>query len=60
MLNVPSSRMRVTMTASSVGTKPRSSSEPFVSGTPATCTLSLMAIVLPSSLPRELPLMLVR
>src|ERR1700676_2224920 len=47
----PASKIRVTTVASSSGTYPSSSAEPFIIGTPATQILSLIAIFLPLSRP---------
>jgi hypothetical protein len=49
--------MRVTMVASNSGTYPSSTEEPFIIGTPATQTLSLIAMRLPAKIPVEAPLM---
>src|SRR5579859_1195790 len=51
----PASRMRVTMVASTSGTYPSSVTVPFIIGTPATQTLSLIATVLPASGPLGAP-----
>src|SRR5579863_6641107 len=52
----PASRMRVTTVASIFGTKPSSNRVPFIIGTLATQTLSLIAKVLPASSPLGAPL----
>src|SRR4051812_39053945 len=52
----PASSSRVTTVASTVGMKPSIVDEPFIIGTPATQTLSLIATVLPASLPPLAPL----
>src|SRR5687767_6297310 len=44
----PAARSRETIVASRVGMKPSTVSEPFISGTPATMVLSLMATVRPA------------
>ena len=51
----PSSRIRVTMLASTSGTKPYKVDAPFIIGTPATITLSFIARVLLDSFPSERP-----
>jgi hypothetical protein len=56
-ISPPASRMRVTMVASNSGTYPSSVDVPFIIGTPATQTLSLIAIRLPASSPDEAPFM---
>ena len=53
----PASNIRDTTVASISGTKPSNIREPFIMGTPATHVLSLMATVLPFSLPLAAPLM---
>src|SRR5919107_1522165 len=55
-ISPPASRIRVTMVASNSGTYPSSAEEPFIIGTPATQTLSLMAICLPERGPFSAPL----
>jgi hypothetical protein len=55
-ISPPASRMRVTIVASTSGTKPSSTFEPFIMGIPATQTLSLIAIFLPASFPPAAPL----
>ena len=55
-ISPPASRMRITMVASKSGTYPSSVAAPFIMGTPATMTLSLMATRLPLSLPAGAPL----
>ena len=52
----PSSSILVMMVASNSGVYPSSIFDPFIIGTPATATLSLMPIVLPASLPVDAPL----
>src|SRR6266849_9669756 len=47
----PAARIRVTTVASSSGTYPSSSTEPFIIGTPETQILSLIATCLPLSSP---------
>src|SRR5215471_18897315 len=56
-ISPPASRIRVTMVASNSGTYPSSTEEPFIIGTPATQTLSLIAIRFPASGPLAAPLM---
>src|SRR6266516_5635958 len=56
-ISPPASRIRVTMVASNSGTYPSSTEEPFIIGTPATQTLSLIAIRLPARGPLAAPLM---
>src|SRR5256884_7195555 len=56
-ISPPSSRIRVTTVASNSGMYPSSVEAPFIIGTPATMTLSLMATRLPFSLPLGAPLM---
>jgi hypothetical protein len=48
----PAARSRETIVASRVGMNPSTVSEPFISGTPATMVLSLMATVRPARGPR--------
>src|SRR5438093_4994443 len=55
-ISPPASRIRVTMVASNSGTYPSSTEEPFIMGTPATQTLSLMAMRFPARMPLEAPL----
>src|SRR5262249_5638629 len=55
-ISPPASRMRVTMVASTSGTYPSITLEPFIMGRPATHTLSLMAISLPARGPDVAPL----
>ena len=50
-ISPPASRMRRTTVASLFGTKPSRVVEPFIIATPATSTLSLMAMRLPASGP---------
>src|ERR671935_3013492 len=47
-ISPPASRMRVTMVASSWGTYPSRTLEPFIIGRPARQTLSLTTILLPA------------
>src|SRR5215212_5278919 len=54
-ISPPASRMRVTTVASNSGTYPSSADDPFIIGTPATQTLSLMAIRLPEREPFSAP-----
>src|SRR5438309_10878071 len=56
MISPPASKMRVTMVASNSGTYPSSTEEPFIIGTPATQTLSLMAMRFPDRMPLDAPL----
>src|SRR6266700_832560 len=56
-ISPPASRMRVTMVASNSGTYPSSTEDPFIIGTPATQTLSLIAIRFPARGPVAAPLM---
>src|SRR5438876_12114603 len=56
-ISPPASRIRVTMVASNSGTYPSSTEEPFIIGTPATQTLSLIAIRFPDKGPVAAPLM---
>src|SRR5438874_1665003 len=56
-ISPPASRMRVTMVASNSGTYPSSTEDPFIIGTPATQTLSLIAIRFPAREPLAAPLM---
>src|SRR5260370_6335585 len=56
-ISPPASRMRVTTVASTSGTYPSSTAEPFIIGTPATQVLSLMATPLPLRMPLPAPLM---
>ena len=56
MIVAPACSIRVTMVASRRGTYPSMVSEPFISGTPATAVLSLIATVRPASGPVPLPL----
>ena len=53
----PASNIRDTTVASTSGTNPSRVWEPFIIGTPATHVLSLIATVLPRSLPLDAPLM---
>ena len=53
----PASNIRDTTVASTSGTNPSRVREPFIIGTPATHVLSLIATVLPRSLPLDAPLM---
>src|SRR5262249_48961890 len=55
-ISPPASRILVTTVASSLGTKPSNTAEPFNSGTPARQMLSFSAIFLPDSLPSAAPL----
>ena len=50
-MTAPASRRRVTTVASTLGTNPRTVSDPFIIGTPATATLSLIATRRPASGP---------
>src|SRR4029077_13204024 len=52
----PASRMRVNTGASTSGTQPSRTREPFLIGMPATQILSLIATRLPARLPRDAPL----
>src|SRR5438132_11670120 len=56
-ISPPASRIRVTRVASNSGTYPSSTTEPFIIGTPATQTLSLIAIRFPARIPLDAPLM---
>src|SRR6266571_94318 len=56
-ISPPASKMRVTMVASNSGTYPSNADEPFIIGTPATHTLSLIAMRFPARIPVEAPLM---
>src|SRR5438105_13493679 len=56
IISPPASRMRVTIVASTSGTYPSRTLEPFIIGIPATHTLSLIAIFLPASGPEGAPL----
>jgi len=55
-ISPPASRIRVTTVASTSGTNPSSTFEPFIMGIPATHTLSLIATRLPASVPEGAPL----
>src|SRR2546422_7207959 len=55
-ISPPASRIRVTSVASTSGTYPSRTAEPFIIGIPATHTLSLIAIFLPASSPEGVPL----
>src|SRR5712691_4042181 len=55
-ISPPPSRMRVTIVASTSGTNPSRTLEPFIMGMPATHTLSLIAIFFPASFPDPAPL----
>ena len=55
-ISPPASRIRVTIVASTSGTYPSRTAEPFIIGIPATHTLSLIAIFLPASSPEGVPL----
>src|SRR5437899_12371953 len=55
-ISPPASRIRVTSVASTSGTYPSSTAEPFISGMPRTHTLSLMPIFLPATSVQVVPL----
>src|SRR5271170_3121345 len=57
VISAPASSSRVTTVASTVGTNPSITFEPFIIGKPATQTLSLTTIFLPARGPVGAPLM---
>src|SRR5207248_10008114 len=56
IISPPASKIRVTIVASNSGVYPSKTEVPFIIGTPATHTLSLMAIRLPARIPLGAPL----